>query len=258
MRPRVKPQWWLLALAACGLAALAVAQTTNEPGTITVPGVTGTTNTPGVLELPGTVVNTNLPGTIALPGPYGRYVGDLGALRQSLIWVDPTGSDASGQREDPSRPFASPAAAQAAAELGDTIVVMPGWYAATNLGADYVHWYLQQGATLNAGTNLVFNLNDATCWILGSGAVTNESITLPALMANSSTLVLGGTWLGTFLISGGCQVEFRDATLHNADGFWLSGTADDTVTFSRSTSLVYPVSDVTLRGALTVDGGLTP
>jgi len=189
----------------------------------------------------------------------GGSITNFGALASASIYVAPDGNNTTGSRTDPTKPFLTPNDAQAVALPGDTVVIMPGFYLATNLGRDYVSWYLHEGATLTGGTNAVFALTNSTAWILGTGAVTNESPVLPILIADGSNLLLECRWRGTFTYSGDpSTVLMRNATIYSVDGLWISGAPETVVTFQDTSALNFPVTDVTLSGSLTVNVGLIP
>lgn len=205
------------------------------------------------------MVDTN--GQVVYPAglTLGGAATNFGAITAETLFVTPDGNDSTGSRTDPNQTYQTPNGAQADALPGDTVVILPGFYSATNLGANYVNWHLHEGVTLTGGSNTVFQLNDVTCWITGTGAITNENPTLSILSAYDSDLRLECRWRGTFdFAGGGNTVTFRDAVIYSADGMWLSGDASTTVTFDRTSALNYPVTDCTLTGELTVDTSLTP
>jgi hypothetical protein len=80
-------------------------------------------------------------------------VGSAPVPAGNLVYVDAiNGNDGTGAAGDISTPFLTLAAAQGAAILGDTIMVLPGAYTSTQLGKDGVNWYFMPGATVNFST----------------------------------------------------------------------------------------------------------
>ncbi len=68
----------------------------------------------------------------------------------NLLWVDKVnGMDAAAVRGRLTIPFRSLGAAKAAAQSGDTIMVMPGEYNERDLAKDGVNWHFLSGAIVN-------------------------------------------------------------------------------------------------------------
>ena len=76
----------------------------------------------------------------------------------NTVFVDlQFGNDATGFREDETRPFQTFVAALSVAVPGDTIYVHPGSYVASNLVLkDLVNWYFEQGATVTSPAGPIF------------------------------------------------------------------------------------------------------
>ncbi len=75
----------------------------------------------------------------------------------ALVHVMPSGSDATGQRADISKPFLTLEAARDASLIGDTIIVYPGTYTVTTTDANGlskvgVHFYFYPGCTVSKAT----------------------------------------------------------------------------------------------------------
>jgi hypothetical protein len=179
---------------------------------------------------------------------------NFGALASASLYVAPDGNNTTGSRTDPTKPFATPSAAQAAALPGDTVIVTAGYYSATNLGADYVSWYLDSGATLSAGNESVFGVTNSTLWITGAGAVTNTTLTNVVLrMHNSSVRVEGVAWRGAVWLTGTNLLTFSGATIETGDAAWIyAESADSVVVFNNTRVPFFPISEATLQGSLIV------
>ena len=104
---------------------------------------------------------------IEMPSQFGVLVGNI-------VYVDAVnGVDATGARGYRSKPFLTPVEAQAAASSGDTIVVLPGSYALTDvLGKSGVNWFLMPGVAITGASTLsVFSAPTAmTFSVIANGA----------------------------------------------------------------------------------------
>lgn len=119
------------------------------------------------------------------------------------VWVAKNGSDAIGERGDPSKAFLTLGAAKTAATSGDTIFVMPGTYDEKNLLKNGVNWHFFLGAKViytGSGDGSIFDdgsdgANTAvTSTITGYGEFANNgSAQFYVLMVeNNSTIRLQG------------------------------------------------------------------
>ncbi len=85
----------------------------------------------------------------------------------ALVHVMPSGSDATGQRADISKPFLTLEAASTAAIAGDTIIVYPGTYTpAANIHKNGVNWYFHKGAIINTA-GILFSVSGTGGNVMG-------------------------------------------------------------------------------------------
>jgi hypothetical protein len=132
------------------------------------------------------ISTAGLPG---LPGAQGE-AGPTQLLTGKTLWVQTNGDDDAAVRGDEAKPYATPEAANAAAQSGDTIVVRAGTYNLTSSlgGRGFPYQFVADpGATLipPAGTP-VFTLA-AGSEVKVSGGGTFGSVAVDAPFANSTT-----------------------------------------------------------------------
>jgi len=111
---------------------------------------------------------TDIAGSILIPGiiPTGN-----------LLWVDAVnGNDSLAVRGRLSVPFKTLTAAKNAAQIGDTIVVLPGTYTDQNLAKTGVNWHFLCGALVQSpSTTSIFSVTTAMGFnVTGKGRFTHE------------------------------------------------------------------------------------
>jgi len=144
---------------------------------------------------------------------------------KNTIWVDGNGNDDTGKRGEFNLPFKTIEAAEDAAQSGDTIIVMPGEYAESNLGKNGITYYLSEGSNIvsQSGTNL-FSDGGAdggvasTYYVFGRGNVTTATGRI-IYNTNTSTVCY-------FTVSNLTQTEFTSGR----DVVWNEGKLYITVT----------------------------
>lgn len=122
----------------------------------------------------------NVSGVIPPPPP-----GLSAVITQNTVHVMKNGNDATGTRNRLDLPFLTIAAAEAAAQFGDTIVVWPGTYDEENLasGLTNVTYLLLDAMIGGSGSNPTFNI-DGRIDIIGSGDIIGP-ITGPCVQVTS-------------------------------------------------------------------------
>lgn len=113
------------------------------------------------------------PGTDVLTAlPVGRWLATarLPAPWNGVLYVSTTGNDATGARNDESRPYATVQAALNAAQTGDTVWVGPGTFSS---GAVSVTWPNTEGVTLRG-------MGPEATKLTSSSAVSVPTLTIPA------------------------------------------------------------------------------
>ncbi len=151
-----------------------------------------------------------------------------------VLMVEPnTGDDGQGSRGQYGKPFATLAAAKAAAVSGDTIVVYPGSYSVTqSIAKDGVNWHFMAGATVTfsdySDTAIFDDGNTAmTFAVTGAG---NFTRTHAAIADDDSTIKF--VWLRH--ASSNVSIECGDITV-------------DTSSLEESEAKAVVVDDGTLR-----------
>lgn len=132
---------------------------------------------------------------LSVGGPTNWIEGESWNINwKNVVFVSAAlGTNATGARENPSRPFLTVRAATDAASYGDTVVVMPGTYYETVTNREGVGYYLNSGVIITnditAAPAGVFYVPDnvTNLVIRGSGAIVNPSAN--AIIAYSSNVV---------------------------------------------------------------------
>lgn len=134
------------------------------------------------------------------------------------LYVDPTnGNDSTAVRGRIDKSYATCAAAQTAAQAGDTIFCLPGAYTESGLGKQNVDWYLHQGAVFTlAASAVIFTVGSASgesLRVLGFGKFLLNDPSAKAFNVTGSTIgqhpgivnfdTVGGTSYGTAIQLGG-------------------------------------------------------
>lgn len=163
-----------------------------------------------------------------------------------LVFVDPSGNDASGVRENPARPFNTLGAAQAAALGGDTIVLVSGTYAASNLGKSNVNWFLNGGAVIQGSP--AFGLTNVSTTIGGPGIIDG----LLAIRLQGSTVEVGCYFNGQVIATGTNTLTFRNSRSTRGADDWLSASAYTRTLFVNHTAIVAPATLGVLNGSVYV------
>ena len=109
----------------------------------------------------------------------------------NMLWVDAVnGNDGTAQRGRMQLPFLTLTAAKAAAQSGDTIVVLPGTYNEKNLAKNGVNWHFFNGAVISYSGSAVSGIFDTgyaggacTFMVSGNGVfkVTSEPSPVPVI-----------------------------------------------------------------------------
>lgn len=119
-------------------------------------------------------VSVTTPGTDVLTAtPAGRWLATAGRLPApwtGILYVSTTGNDATGTRNDMSRPYLTVQAALNAAQTGDTVWVGPGTFSS---GAVSVTWPNTEGLTLRG-------MGPESTKLTSSSAVSVPTLTIPA------------------------------------------------------------------------------
>lgn len=95
------------------------------------------------------------PGANGLPG--ANDINEL--LIQNTIFVSMNGNDSTGTRNDWAKPFATIAAANIAAQVGDMIFIFPGSYntGSSSMNKNGVSYYVYKGAIIQSSSNLIID-----------------------------------------------------------------------------------------------------
>jgi hypothetical protein len=162
-------------------------------------------------------------GTIVLSTTIASYLssGPDAYITASMVWVDSlSGSDLSGARERPDKPFKTLAAAQGAALAGDLVWVRPGLYTETNLGKNGVSWYFDPNTQLSANAPIApfFNYSSKVYSVFGYPSFTVTGLINPY----GSTLVadFGSSVAGTDIV-----FEFNNITVDSSSTIQNTPTA---------------------------------
>ena len=123
-------------------------------------------------------------------GPAGP-IGPSQVIHQNTLYVSKTGSDLTGTRHDITKPFLTITGASAAAQPGDTVVVLPGTY---NEGLDNwivsdVNYYFYPGAVVETSSHCIKDGGVATnIRIFGHGSFVANSGS-GVILTNASTTI---------------------------------------------------------------------
>lgn len=176
-----------------GNATVAVAFSYGSTGPIPpIPQVSGT----------GGVVPPPPPGLSAIPTPNVLHV-----------MPAPVGNDATGAPYRQDLPYATPMAAQANAQPGDTIMVWAGDYVGENLGAAQVNWLLVGAILRDNGTDPVFSFSAQGFTVAGAGFIIADQgapYAVDCIDTGASPVI--------------CQVPIEGGTLHALrvlNGRWI-------------------------------------
>lgn len=105
------------------------------------------------------------------------------------VMPEPTGNDATGAPYRLDLPYATPAAAEAAAQAGDTVQVWAGTFVGVNLGSTTnVNWVLNGAILEDNGSDPVFLFNGPNCTLGGVGLINSLSSAVVIDMVNSGVL----------------------------------------------------------------------
>jgi len=245
--------------------------------TIWVPDEAGTYNAAALVTNSVAVANTNAPWVsqlvagsgVSLSPTNGRgsvTVSAVGGeatatnvvwtnnmLSSRVLWVDGArGNDATAQRQDPTRPWATVLAAATNAVEGDVIVVMSGSYIAGSLGTNLVNWVLEGGAEL-VSDYPVFTLTNAAATISGAGAVTNTADGSVLVLENSTVLLDGVTLGGRIELIGTNNVlTLRDCTVLGPRDWLLGGAGNDVRFFGAESAYICTNTAPSIVGTLGV------
>lgn len=201
----------------------------------------------------GGIIPPPPPGLSAVPTPNVLHV-----------MPAPTGNDATGAPYRLDLPYATIAAAEAAAQAGDTVMIWAGTYIAANLGGVPNVNFTLVGATIeDNGTDPVFNLNGTICTVDGFGLINaiNGSPAAVTVVAGSEVLwrvpVIAGQ--DAVLNTGGTSLTIEANILgaNNALDFQagtniVRGNAQGNVVSDGALCVVSMWGDIT--GMVTADG----
>lgn len=172
----------------------------------------------------------------------------------NLVWVDlVNGSDPIASRGRMDLPFQTLAAAQTAAAAGDTIVVLPGTYQASDLGKNGVNWFFMTGAIVQwpSGTEKsIFKITSTMSFSVGGyGEFLNEDSG-----ANSCGLDISAS---TGTISFTCQkIACSAFGVRVLSGAILTLVADtvESIDFDNAVSVNHASAKVSVKARL-IKGG---
>lgn len=155
----------------------------------------------------------------------------------NVVHVMANGNDATGTRNRMDLPFATPGAAEAAANNGDTIVVWQGGYLVSNLGTKRLSWLLLEGSALTCNTGTVFTTVEDID-IAGSGV-------LQCSGGNACLQIDGGRTVrinGVDMLSSARGVILNDGQLIGASNITSESNGIDA---SDSPALLYLTGNIT-------------
>lgn len=155
----------------------------------------------------------------------------------NVVHVMANGNDATGTRNRMDLPFATPGAAEAAANNGDTIVVWQGGYLVRNLGTKRLSWLLLEGSALTCNTGTVFTTVEDID-IAGSGV-------LQCSGGNACIQIDGGRTIrinGVDMLSSARGVILNDGQLIGASNITSESNGIDA---SDSPALLYLTGNIT-------------
>lgn len=140
---------------------------------VPVPGPRGPTGSSGF---------TGSTGFTGATGPQSVPIGNV-------VFVDAIfGNDATGQRQDETRPFLTLAAASTAAIPGDTVYVWPGDYSvSTNLVSDGIAWFFSTDVVVTA-TAIPFNTTVLTQTLTVTGYGNFIGVGVPIIIASGISI----------------------------------------------------------------------
>jgi len=174
---------------------------------------------------------------------YRAYGSNIPLVGKSVFVDSARGSDSTGLRERPDRPFATPDAANTAAVSGDTIYIRPGSYTYISPAKDGVNIDLANGATMSSH---IYVNSAATLRITGNGVVTsgNGRSALTVSHTSANVTVNGITFVGASSLPP-VSIEAGTASLQECR-IVASGTAQ--------TGVLLNSTIVKLRGCEIVSG----
>lgn len=174
-------------------------------------------------------------------------------LSSRVLWVDGArGNDATAQRQDPTRPWATVLAAATNAIEGDTVVVMAGAYLADSLGTNLANWLLEGGAEISSEYP-VFTFTNAIATIAGAGTVTNTAGGSVLVLENSTVLLDGVTLGGRIELIGTNNVlTLRDCTVLGPRDWLLGGAGNDVRFFGAESAYICTNTAPSIVGTLGV------
>lgn len=137
----------------------------------------------------GPILEINAPVTGGITPPPPPGLSAVPTPNVLHVMPAPIGNDATAAPYRLDLPYATPAAAEAAAQFGDTIEIWAGTYVAANLGGvQGVNWMLK-GATLeDNGTDPIFLFNGPQCTVGGIGLINTLNAPIAVDMVNAGTL----------------------------------------------------------------------
>jgi len=164
-------------------------------------------------------------------------------LAGNTVWVSKTGNDSSGVRENVGAAFLTLSAAKAAAFSGDTIMVLPGGYADSDLQKAGVNWHFFNGAIVT-NNSAVTSIFDNSTGGSGNSDITGDGVFVDPLNTRVLNWVTEGitnsihckTMKGTTVADFADGYSTVEADEIVGDGDWpvlFSGT-DAVVTINRT------------------------
>lgn len=176
----------------------------------------------------------------------------------NIAYVDAVnGNDGTGAVGDLSKPFLTLSSAQAAASLGDTVMVFPGTYSSGQLGENGVNWYFLPGATVNfsaTGWRIASSLSSQSYSVYGFGRF--NAVGSVVSFATSGNFYVEGDAITGAAINGSNSANITIS----ANGIVATGG----VSFSGGTSVINCPSinvgtgmTLSSTSALTVNGNIT-
>lgn len=138
----------------------------------------------------------------------------------NVVHVMANGNDATGTRNRMDLPFATPGAAEAAANNGDTIVVWQGGYLVSNLGTKRLSWLLLEGSALTCNTGTVFSTVEDID-IAGSGVLQCSGGDAAIFITDDRTVRINGP----YILSSATGVEMESGRIVGLTEIISTGTS---------------------------------
>lgn len=182
----------------------------------------------------------------------------------NLVYVDAVnGNDGTGAAGDISTPFLTLAAAQGAASVGDTIMVLPGTYTSGQLGLNGVNWYFMPGATVNfsaTGWRVASSLSAQAYSVYGFGVFNAASGPVVSLASSGSYYLEGVSFSGQAINgSNSANITIKANSINATNGSAFSGGTSTitcpTTVISASPLTVSSTANLTING--NVDGRIS-